>query len=41
MNRKPNKKSEITSAAFGLIGAFSFVTAIGMQWGWKVQLKWI
>ena len=34
MNRKHNKKSEITSVAFGLIGAFSFITAIGMRSGW-------
>ena len=34
MNRRLNKKSEITSVAFGLIGAFSFITAIGIQSGW-------
>jgi len=34
MNRKLNKKSEITSVTFGLIGAFSLITAIGMRSGW-------
>jgi len=34
MKRKLSKQSEITIVLFGLIGAFSFITAIGIQSGW-------
>jgi len=34
MMGKLTRKSEIANVMFGLIGAFSFITAIGIQSGW-------